>query len=663
MSLKYRTEIDGLRCLAVLPVILFHAGLSFASGGYVGVDIFFVISGYLISSIIFQKMNSGGFSILEFYENRARRILPALFFVMLFCVPFAWFWMNPEQWQEFSESMIWTSLFSSNIFFWLHSDYFASASEFKPLLHTWSLAVEEQYYVVFPLLVIIFWRFGTKFLFAMFALIAVLSFVLCLWLASRLPEANFFLTPSRVWELLAGVACTAYLIRMAGRGAPKQLLSEILACVGLIAILFSILFFDESTPFPSAYTLVPVLGTAFIIAFATSNTWVGKLLAFKPFVWVGLISYSAYLWHQPLFAFARIRVKGEPELSVMLGLSILSILLAFVSWRFVEQPFRKKGGSAKILDGLRLLDNRSSVFAVSIVGIAFFSEVGLAGSKLVLQPDRFLSLKSVEEALKVAGDGRARWIRYDRCHFKKDEEWKAIWNCQPGILEDQNLTPIGIAIVGDSHSADRSMMLRLNGYSPMQFGAAGCSLSPSKMRDGCRDLFDFAKSEILRNKDISDVWLVNRFSLTELTPEAIEEAIAYWSIPGKKLIFFSAVPTYPAIRLVLLDGEKETEYPEIEADFELYDLSVGPEISELLKRHDVRFVDMLELICVSKSACDYKTPQNELLYTDRDHMSPLSAKKAGKKLILQSKRMDPNSVFRKSRAQNSEETKSDFSEL
>ncbi|CAA0122131.1 O-acetyltransferase OatA [Halioglobus japonicus] len=654
MSLQYRTEIDGLRFLAVTPVILFHAGLSLASGGYVGVDIFFVISGYLISSIIFQKMSSGGFSILEFYENRARRILPALFFVMLFCLPFAWFWMNPEQWQEFSESMIWTSLFSSNIFFWLHSDYFASASEFKPLLHTWSLAVEEQYYVFFPLLVMMFWRFGTKFLFAVFALIAILSFALCLWLVSKLPEANFFLTPSRVWELLLGVACTAYLIRTAERDATKRLVSEILGCSGLIAILYSIFFFDEHTPFPSAYTLVPVIGTALIIAFATVNTWVGKLLAFKPFVWVGLISYSAYLWHQPLFAFARIKMQGEPDLAIMLGLSLLSIFLAYLSWRFVEQPFRKQKGSARNLGGLKLLDKRRDVFIASILGIVFFTAIGFAQSKLFFQPDRFLTLKSVKQSLKEAGTGRAYLIRYDRCHFNSKESVKERWNCQPGILEDQNLTPIGIAIVGDSHGADRSMMLRLNGYSPMQFGAAGCSLNPSGMRDTCRELFDFAKAEILKNKDISDIWLVNRFVLRELTPEAIEETISYWKMPGKNLVFFSAVPVYPNLKEVLLSGDKETEYPEIEADFELYDQSVRPEIAEVLTKNDVKLVDLVAFICESRSTCDYKTPQNELLYIDPDHMSPLSAKIAGNKLILEFKRTDPNSVFRKVRAQTSE---------
>jgi len=221
MSLTYRPEIDGLRAIAVLPVILFHAGLNFAQGGYVGVDVFFVISGYLIGYIILQKQSEGRFSLLSFYENRARRILPALFFVMFACIPMAWLIADSQQWQEFSNSLTWVSVFLSNHFFWSQSGYFAEAAEFKPLLHTWSLAIEEQYYLIFPLLIMLFYRFGMKVLTGIISMIALASLTFCIWFGFRDPAGNFFFMPSRMWELLAGALCAMYSRLIPRRRSPR----------------------------------------------------------------------------------------------------------------------------------------------------------------------------------------------------------------------------------------------------------------------------------------------------------------------------------------------------------------------------------------------------------------------------------------------------------
>lgn len=203
-AIAYRPEIDGLRAVAVLPVILFHAGFDLFSGGYVGVDVFFVISGYLITSIILREMEQGKFSIARFYERRARRILPALFFVIVCCLPFAVIWMASGEIKRFGQAMIAVSLFASNVFFWKTTNYFAPAAEEEPLLHTWSLAVEEQYYVLFPLFLMLCWRFGRSRLFWLTALAALLSLGLAEWGWRNQPVANFYLLPTRAWELLAG---------------------------------------------------------------------------------------------------------------------------------------------------------------------------------------------------------------------------------------------------------------------------------------------------------------------------------------------------------------------------------------------------------------------------------------------------------------------------
>jgi peptidoglycan/LPS O-acetylase OafA/YrhL len=295
----YRPEIDGLRALAVIPVILFHAGFSAFSGGFVGVDIFFVISGYLITGILIRELEEQNFSIITFYERRARRILPALYFVILICVPFAWAWMLPEDLKDFFQSIVAVLFFASNVLFFTENGYFDGPSEEKPLLHTWSLAVEEQYYIFFPLLLLLLWRFGKRPVFHVLTVFALFSLVLSELTWRTNPDANFFLAHTRAWELLAG-ALAAFYVSKAG---VKD--SNTLSSIGLIVILASIFLYDDSIPFPSIYALLPVLGTVCLILFAHPKTMVFYLLSRPVFVGIGLISYSAYLWHQPILVFLK----------------------------------------------------------------------------------------------------------------------------------------------------------------------------------------------------------------------------------------------------------------------------------------------------------------------------------------------------------------------
>ncbi|MCK5725218.1 MAG: acyltransferase [Thiotrichaceae bacterium] len=360
--MKYRSEIDGLRAFAVVPVVLFHAGFTGLSGGFIGVDIFFVISGYLISSIILGELEKGTFTLTSFYERRARRILPALFFVLLVCLPFAWIYLFPSELIDFGKSLIAVPLFSSNFLFWQSSGYFAQDSESITLLHTWSLAVEEQFYVFFPLIMMVLWRFGTKVLFFFLAVIGVMSLAYTEIGWRNYPDANFFLIFSRAWELLIGVAVAFYLIFK--RPSISLLTSQILSLIGLLAVVGSIVFLDKSYPFPSLYALIPTLGAAFIIAFCRSGTIVHSLLSNRVIVGIGLISYSTYLWHLPLFVYAKM-ILDEPSLPIMALLASLSLLLGFISWRFVEKPFRDKNNYT-----------RKQIFIASLVGSFVFILIG-----------------------------------------------------------------------------------------------------------------------------------------------------------------------------------------------------------------------------------------------------------------------------------------------
>ena len=362
--MKYRAEIDGLRALAVMPVILFHAGFEWFSGGFVGVDVFFVISGYLITTIIISEMAEGKFSIVNFYERRARRILPALFFVMAACLPFAWFWLTPNDLKDFGQSLIAVSIFSSNISFWLESGYFDTAAELKPLLHTWSLAVEEQYYILFPIFLMLTSKLGVRWIVILLSIVFFISLGVAQWGAYNKAGATFFLLPTRAWELLVGVFAAFYL--KYSTHLKSHTVNQVLSLLGFGMIVYSIVAFDKTTPFPSLYALIPTVGTFLLILCAVPKTLIHNLLGLKPVVGVGLISYSAYLWHQPLLAFARHRTFFEVSDFLLIIICLISLLMAYLSWRFIEAPFRNKQTFTQ-----------NKIFALSATGIVAFSLLGL----------------------------------------------------------------------------------------------------------------------------------------------------------------------------------------------------------------------------------------------------------------------------------------------
>lgn len=369
MKTGYRREIDGLRAVAVLPVIFYHAGIAPFHGGYVGVDVFFVISGYLITSILVGELEAGEFSLLRFYERRARRILPALFLVLAVTALAGVALLLPFELRDLGHAIASVVLFASNFLFWRQDVYFAAASDLNPLIHTWSLAVEEQFYIFFPPVLWGLWRLGRPWVWSWVGLAFLTSLLLAEFLSERSTGANFFLLPSRGWELMAGAAGAIW----ASNHAPvPKWLGELLGAGGLAAILFAILAFDEGTPFPSLWALIPVLGTLAVLLGASPATLAGQILSWRGLVGIGLISYSAYLWHQPLFAFARL--TGTPDelpLRTALPLTLTTLVLAWMSWAFVERPFRDRSRLTRHLvfglsgGGSAVLLSVAGVFALS----------------------------------------------------------------------------------------------------------------------------------------------------------------------------------------------------------------------------------------------------------------------------------------------------------
>lgn len=457
--MEYRREIDGLRALAVVPVILFHAKLHVVSGGFVGVDVFFVISGYLITSIILAEKEAGAFTFLGFYERRARRILPALFVVLLACLPFAWQWLLPVDMKNFSQSLASVTVFASNLFFYLKGGYFDTASDLKPLLHTWSLAVEEQYYVVFPAFLVLALKFGRCGFLSLLVTAAIASLIAAHWGSASQPNAAFFLLPTRAWELLLGVFAAYW---SQGRTLSG---SNLASGLGLLLILYGIFGFDTKTPSPSIYTLIPTIGALLVIVFARNETLVGKILSCKPLVGVGLASYSAYLWHQPLLAFTRYRTVGDPASWKTSAAIIATGGLAYLSWRFVESPFRD-----------RRRFTRKQIFVYSGLCSATLLAFGLAGHLSNGFPKRGGPDSLPNNYFEMASNARYPMRGTDGRLCVSEMASACLLNSVSGAKT--------VLLVGDSHSADYSIEFRRyvadSRITAWQLSIYGCAFLPSQ---------------------------------------------------------------------------------------------------------------------------------------------------------------------------------------
>jgi peptidoglycan/LPS O-acetylase OafA/YrhL len=346
--IQYSKEIDGLRAIAVLSVVLFHLGIDSVSGGFIGVDVFFTISGYLITGIILRDIEAGQFSILRFWQRRARRILPALFAVITACLVVSWFVLFPVEMRLFADSLRATLFFASNFLFWSETGYFDLASELKPLLHTWSLAVEEQFYLVIPWLLLLSHRAGKLALRIIFLLLFALSFIAAVrWVATDI-ELAFYWPHTRAWELLLGSLLAMGLVPK----TQQRWLRESLLAAGVGGIVWASMQFSAVTPFPGAAALFPCLGAAIIIYAANSGpTFGGRLLGSRPMVFVGLISYSLYLWHWPIIVFIRYMTGDELSPAAQVLILVASLILAWASWRWIEMPVR----NSKLWWGRKLL--------------------------------------------------------------------------------------------------------------------------------------------------------------------------------------------------------------------------------------------------------------------------------------------------------------------
>lgn len=430
--MNYRPDIDGLRAVAVLPVVFYHAGFSGPSGGFIGVDVFFVLSGFLITSIVAREITEGQFSLISFYERRARRILPALTVVIFASLVIGWFVMLPTEMKSLGQSAFATAFFLSNVYFTLTLDYFAQAAEFAPLLHTWSLAVEEQFYLFFPpLLMLLFWWRWWRPLWIVAGL-SLLSFTAAEMILSSRPDWVFYLIPFRAWELGAG----AMLALASLRPPQRRVVREVLAATGFFAILIPVFVFDSSMPFPAMAAVPPVFGAALLIWIGAhgGGSIVSALLSGRTLVWIGLISYSLYLWHWPILAFLRI-VLDTAVLPMPIATTAVavSIALAWLSYRFVERPFRMHPSR-----GL----GRNSIFAVSALSLAV-----VTGAGWILHVSDGFPARLPAAVTAMAAFASDQNARREECFKRAPSEGLCAIGSPPGEDED-----VDFLFWGDSHA-------------------------------------------------------------------------------------------------------------------------------------------------------------------------------------------------------------------
>jgi peptidoglycan/LPS O-acetylase OafA/YrhL len=528
----YRPDIDGLRAVAVLSVVLYHAGLPIFPGGYVGVDIFFVISGYLITRIIAREIADRTFSIVTFYERRTRRIFPALFAMLAASVVAASLIALPDEFEDFGNSLAAATVFVSNIYFWQTADYFAGPAHLKPLLHTWSLAVEEQFYIVLPIVLLALARWARSRLVTILIVATVLSFALSLWAVAAKPSAAFYLLPTRFWELMAG----ALLALGAVPAIPNRRWATAAGLTGCVLIATAVLFYSSATAFPGAAALLPVVGAALIIHAGTTSqeTAVARLLSLRPVVFVGLVSYSFYLWHWPVLTFARV-ARGEMLNSTESALLVaLSFALAVGSWRFIETPFRER----------RVASARQPLFRTAGAAMAAALAVGAFAHATQGWPQRHDGYAPPA----IAGLER---MNVATCFLKEDQPasaWPGADSCRQG-----NTHAPTIFVWGDSFAAHLIPGLSDvwgDRIQTVQFTTSGCPPIVGKEianRPHCRSINQRAVGEIARLKPdivlVSARWdLYMPGKLTAADVRATLDQIAATS--SARVIAMGASPTF-----------------------------------------------------------------------------------------------------------------------
>ena len=608
-AIRYRADIDGLRAIAVLAVLLFHAGADFFPGGFVGVDVFFVISGYLITSIIVSESRRGEFSFVGFYERRIRRIVPAFLTVIAVSAGVGWFTLLPQDYVYFARSAFAAAAFHSNFYFGRQAeDYFAPEVETQPLLHTWSLSVEEQFYLIAPVFILLLLGRSRRLRGALVLFLLLLSIGISAYGVKHGLSSAFYLLPSRAFELLIGVGLAIGLVPVTTNSVARQFMG----LSGLVLIAYATFFFSSATPFPGLAALVPCLGAALLIhSGGSGSTPVHRVLGTRPMVFVGKISFSLYLWHWPLLAFARYGATEQLSVGHRFALLGLSLVLSIFTYYLIEQPVRQR----------RYFPTRPRVFAVggvALLGCLIVSRgiIESDGALIRLQPEVIAFVK----ALPDKHDTRAKCLanpENDAC-----------------LVGDADASKPSFLLWGDSHA---QMFSGSVGLKADALGIKGYNV----VRSGCPPIFDFVPrfshcvevtrgvENILKNADVEHIilasrWAIHQDNIGDEFLNYVRRTVDTLQHSNRSIAIIASVPELPfhvpkTMTRDLIMGE-HSDYSIAVAEFLTRQQKVLQLLQELDSMPKVRVLYPHMKLC-DGMRCDAARDDHPL-YVDDDHLGP-----------------------------------------
>lgn len=599
--MKYRADIDGLRAFAVLSVILFHAGMTGLSGGFVGVDIFFVISGYVIAQSILSDIKDNTFSIFSFYGKRVRRIFPALVFTILATFMVARFILLPDNFVNFSKSISAVSVFVSNLFFWKDSGYFSADALSKPLLHTWSLSVEEQYYILSPIYTYLVYRYFPKYVFWAFLIVLISSLGLSIYAMDKAPTANFFLPVTRAWELLIG----AILAQTPPPRIQKKWVAEALGLIGLSCLAYPVVAYSETTPFPGATAIFPCLGAALLIYSGSDHsTLVSKSLSFRPVNVIGRMSYSLYLVHWPVIVAFYYLTLSRPDMSQFFYIMVLTFAFGYISWRFVEKPFRH----------ISVETHLKKLLWGGVITIALLFTLGQVGVINKGFPNRFPDFTQI----KISGNDQ--WNK-GTCFLENNSDYK-LWQ-----QEKCNLTPHTkakkVLLWGDSFAAQYVPGIVANKsdikYNLIQYTMAGCPPIVSYYsyaRPNCTP-FNQHAIDIIRDQKFDGVILSARW--TDLHSRGLDElhsTLKELDKLGIPTIVIGQSPEFSIDVQIIKYHQKDKTVQHPDAWTVFFDPNINQELQNIAGAN--RFINPMTYLCEG-AVCPFYN--DGFLFEDYGHFS------------------------------------------
>ena len=626
MKINYRPELDGIRAIAIIAVIFYHLkftvyDLKIFSGGFLGVDIFFVISGYIITSLILKELDQNrSFSFVNFYLRRARRILPVLYLVILVSIPIVLFFLRPADVVNFSSSILYSLVFLSNYYFYKNTTAYGDELSLDiPFLHTWTLSIEEQFYLVLPIFFFIVYKFYKTKIFTFLAILIFLSLVFSQWASLYHHIFNFYFSLSRAWELLVGTL-TAY-IHYKKKIKYKKYSNEINSFLGLVLIFFSFFFFKTESAHPSFFTLIPIIGTCLIIFFIDKKTFMYRFLSNRVLVFIGLISYSLYLWHYPLISFVRILEFNFNNFIVKILILGLVFFLSLLSFFFVEKKFR----------------NKNTISTKSFLIIIFLLTIFINIFLIYSYKSNGFNNRYIIDSFNVDNYSYSKHAISFQNQIKKENFFK-------------NDNKIKVLVIGNSHAEDTMMLFYNSPYllKEYQFKIERVQIS---------DFFQLIKSKNYSQNFIdadvllfSSMWFQDDLAI-------IQDLISALKVFKKKIIITTNTPEFSVEKIKfkntnLINVSMYSEFiirnEKIPTKIDLIDLEkkyfldlehnkkvkkINDYLFSLAKKNNIKILDKTDYVCSRQySSCDVLTDKNELIIYDHSHYSLEGAKYFAKKI-------------------------------